>query len=244
MFYGCFYSIVLNSQIYFCLVLRKSKEGWRPLRLCLGQRKKKCKLSVQLEALNTPALMSQTCQRVKMESRNSQGTLWKKSPGRDQHLQKLKEASMMQLLKGSLLGQGQTFCQGEGILISQTGNGHLIVSTGQSGLHLPLHQHPINPSLQERQRPHYHQDQGQQRPHCHQPGQRLQFRPWRLLRDLLLWVWHQVVRNQSALHDQKRRHVKWQLRQNFRHWTFSFWITIIIDAIKCLFLNFWGNQTV
>lgn len=166
MFYGCFYSIVLNSQIYFCLVLRKSKEGWRPLRLCLGQRKKKCKLSVQLEALNTPALMSQTCQRVKMESRNSQGTLWKKSPGRDQHLQKLKEASMMQLLKGSLLGQGQTFCQGEGILISQTGNGHLIVSTGQSGLHLPLHQHPINPSLQERQRPHYHQDQGQQRPHC------------------------------------------------------------------------------
>lgn len=45
---------------------------------------------------------------------------------------------MMQLLKGSLLGQGQAFCQGEGILISQTGNGHLIVSTGQSGLHLPL----------------------------------------------------------------------------------------------------------
>ena len=170
MFYGCFYSIVLNSQIYFCLVLRKSKEGWRPLRLCLGQRKKKCKLSVQLEALNTPALMSQTCQRVKMESRNSQGTLWKKSPGRDQHLQKLKEASMMQLLKGSLLGQGQTFCQGEGI------------------------------------------------------------------RDLLLWVWHQVVHNQSALHDQKRRHVEWQLRQNFKHWTFPFWITIIIDAIKCLFL--------
>ena len=75
MFYGCFYSIVLNSQIYFCLVLRKSKEGWRPLRLCLGQRKKKYKLSVQLEALNTPALMSQTFQRVKMESRNSQGTL-------------------------------------------------------------------------------------------------------------------------------------------------------------------------
>ena len=168
----------------------------------------------------------------------------KNPPGRDQHLQKLKEASMMQLLKGSLLGQGQTFCQGDGILISQTGNGHLIVSTGQSGLHLPLHQHPINPSLQERQRPHYHQDQGQQRPHCHQPGQRLQFTPWRLLRDLLLWVWHQVVHNQSALHDQNRRHVEWQLRQNFRHWTFSFWITIIIDAIKCLFLNFWGNQTV
>ena len=69
------------------------------------------------------------------------------------------------------------FCQGEGILISQTGNGHLTVSPGQSGPHLPLHQHPINPSLQERQRPHYHQDQGQQRPHCHQPGQRLQFRP-------------------------------------------------------------------
>ena len=94
----------------------------------------------------------------------------KKSPGRAQHLQKLKEASMMQLLKGSLLGQGQTFCQGEGI------------------------------------------------------------------RDLLLWVWHQVVHNQSALHDQKRRHVEWQLRQNFKHWTFPFWITIIIDAIKCLFL--------
>ena len=92
MFYGCFYSIVLNSQIYFCLVLRKSKEGWRPLRLCLGQRKKKCKLSVQLEALNTPALMSQTCQRVKMESRNSQGTLWKKSPWERSALAKVKRS--------------------------------------------------------------------------------------------------------------------------------------------------------
>lgn len=39
----------------------------------------------------------------------------KKHPGRDQHLLELKEASMMLLLKGSLLGQGQTFCQGEGI---------------------------------------------------------------------------------------------------------------------------------
>ena len=111
MFYGCVYNIVLNSQIYFCLVLRKSTKGWRPLRLCLGQRTKKYKLSVQLKALNTPALMSQTCQRVKMESRNSQGTLWKKSPRRDQHLKELIEASMMLLLKGSLLGQGQTFAK-------------------------------------------------------------------------------------------------------------------------------------
>lgn len=92
MFYGCVYSIVLNSHIYFCLVLRKSKEGWRPLRLCLGQRTKKYKLSVQLEALNTPALMGQTFQGVNMESRNSQDTLWKKTPWERSALTRVKRS--------------------------------------------------------------------------------------------------------------------------------------------------------